>query len=158
MGATWHRDRDFGSVRGSGMRRRFLPLRNDRDADGSAPVHGARVRRGGAYSDSAAERRFLPGSQADQNHHASIKLSDLLPEGGVPRGQQRVFAGVPAQEMRRARMRRVMFAAGPDFAEQKSSGLVGAAVQGILEAAFLFAGGTNQSAKFGFEQRFLAIP
>jgi hypothetical protein len=51
-----------------------------------------------------------------------------------------------------------MFAAGPDFVEEKSSGLVCAAVQVILEAAFLFARGANQSAKFGFEQRFLAIP
>src|SRR6516164_2926978 len=158
MDETWHRDRDFGSVRGSGMRRRFSPLRNDRDADGPALVHRARVLRGGAYSDSVAQRRFLPCREADQNYHAPIKLRDLLPEGGVTRGQQRVFAGVPAQEMRRARVRSVMFAAGPDFVEQKSSRLVRAAVQVILETAFLFARGTNQGAKFGFEKRFLAIP
>jgi len=81
----------------------------------------------------------------------------LLPEGRIARSEQRVFAGVPTQKMRGAGMSGVVFAAGPDFVEEKSAGLVSAAVQVVLEAAFLFARGADQGAQLGFEQRFLTI-
>jgi len=158
MDATWNRDRNPRSVRAGRMRRRVSPFRNDRGAHGLAHVPGARIRRGRADSDSVAQRGFLPRGEARQNDTVGQGLNDLLPEGRVARSEQRVFAGVPAKKMRGAGVRGVVFAAGPDFVEEKRAGLVCAAVQIILQAAFLSARGAKQGAEFGFKQRFLAIP
>ena len=81
----------------------------------------------------------------------------MLPERGVARGQQRIFAGVPAQKVRSAGVSGVVFAAGPDFVEEESARPVCAAMQVVLQAALLFSGGADQGAEFGFKQRFLAI-
>lgn len=54
-------------------------------------------------------------------------------------------------------MGRVMFAAGPDFVEQEGAGLVGAAMQIVLQAAFLFARGAYEGAQLGFEEELLAL-
>jgi len=37
-------------------------------------------------------------------------LGNLLPEGGFPSGKERILAGVPAEKMRRSRVRSMMFA------------------------------------------------
>ncbi len=70
-----------------------------------------------------------------------MTLGELLPEGGVARGEEGVFAGVPAEEMRSLGMKAMVFAGGPDFVEQEGAGDVEGAVQVVGEAAFLAAGG-----------------
>ena len=85
------------------------------------------------------------------------QLGELAVEGGLTRGQQRVFARIPAEEVRRACVRGVMFAGFPDFVKEKEIGVIGAAVQVVLQAAFLFAGGGDKGAEFGFEQHGLAF-
>lgn len=84
-------------------------------------------------------------------------LGDAGPEGGVAPGEEGVFAGVPAEEMRGLGVEAMMFARGPDFEEQKSAGDFDGAVQLVGEAAFFAAGRGDQGAAFGFEQAFLAF-
>ena len=81
----------------------------------------------------------------------------MLPEAGVARGQERVLAGVPAEEVRRVDVARMGFAAGPDFVEQETRWGFRRAMQVVGEAAVFFACGAYQSAEFGFEQHFLAV-
>jgi hypothetical protein len=82
---------------------------------------------------------------------------DLLPEGGVAGGEEGVLARVPAQEMGRACVGGVMFAAGPNFVQEEMPRLIGAAMEIVLEAAFFLAGGADEGAEFGFEQEILAF-
>jgi hypothetical protein len=51
----------------------------------------------------------------------------------------------------------MVFAGGPDFVEQEGAGDFEGAVQVVGEAAFFAAGGGDERAKFGFEQRLLAF-
>ena len=80
-----------------------------------------------------------------------------MPEGGFAGGEERVFAGVPAEEMGGAGVRGVVLAGSPDFMEKESARLVGASVKIESQAAFFLAGGSDQRAEFGFEQHVLAF-
>ena len=95
-----------------------------------------------------------PGRRALQRQ---CDLSDLVPEGGVARGKERVFARLPPEEVRGTRVRGVMFPAFPDFVEQKRAGLIGAAVQIVLQTAFFLARRRDKGAKLGFEEQVLAF-
>jgi len=59
--------------------------------------------------------------------------------------------------MRRAGVRNVVFAAFPNFMKEKSAGMIGTAVQVILEAALFFACGSDEGAEFRFEEQVLAF-
>ena len=72
-----------------------------------------------------------------------------MPEGGFAGGEKRILAGVPAEEMRRAGVRGVVVAGFPDFVEEEGAGLIRAAVQIELQAAFFLTGRGNERAKFG---------
>jgi hypothetical protein len=76
----------------------------------------------------------------------------LVPEGGLAGGEERVFAGVPAKEMRRAGVRNVMFAGFPDFVKEEGAGLIDAAVEIEAEATGFLAGRRKEGAEFGFEK------
>ena len=80
----------------------------------------------------------------------------MLPEGGVARGEEGVFAGVPAKEVRGFGVQAMMFAGGPDFVEEEGAGDVDRAVQFVGEAAFFAARGADEGAEFGFEEDLLA--
>ena len=80
------------------------------------------------------------------------ELDDLLPEGDLPRAEQGVFAGVPAEEMRSFGVGRVVRASGPDFVEKEETEIIKGMMQIILQAAFLFAGGREERANLCFEQ------
>jgi hypothetical protein len=84
-------------------------------------------------------------------------LSELLPEGGFAAGEERVFAGIPAKEMRGFSVKAMMFAGGPDFVEQEGARDFEGAVQVVGEASFFAAGGGDQGAEFRFEQTFLTF-
>src|SRR5258708_1420370 len=84
-------------------------------------------------------------------------LGELLPEGGIARGEEGVFAGVPAKEMRSLGVEAMVFAGDPDFVEQEGAGDVEGAVQVVGEAAFLAARRGDERAEFGFEQGLLAF-
>ena len=73
-------------------------------------------------------------------------LRNLLPEGGFLRGEEGVLAGVPAEEMRGARVGGMVVTSGPDFVKEKRAGLIGAAVQVVLQAAFFLARGIDEGA------------
>lgn len=98
----------------------------------------------------SADNRFTPRLPGSVLHH-------LLPEGDVAGGEQGVFAGVPAKEVRRVGVPRVGFAAGPDFVKQEGAGAIGGAVQVVSQAAVFFAGGAHQGAQLGFEEHFLGV-
>ena len=51
----------------------------------------------------------------------------------------------------------VVVAGFPDFVKEKCAGLIGAAVQIVLQAAFFLAGGSDKGAEFGFEEELLAF-
>jgi len=80
-----------------------------------------------------------------------------VPEGGFARGEERVFAGVPAQVMRRAGVGGVMLAGFPNFVKEECTGLICAAVQIVLQAAFFLACGRDERAKLGFEEDVLTF-
>src|SRR6266481_4341174 len=82
---------------------------------------------------------------------------ELLPKGGFARREERVFAGVPAEEMRGFSVKAMMFSSGPDFMKKERSGDFEGAVQIVGEAAFFTTGGGDEGAKFGFEEEFLAF-
>src|SRR5271170_6685386 len=63
--------------------------------------------------------------------HPSWILHHLLPESGVARGEERILAGVPTQEMRRVGVLGMRFAACPNFMEQEGGGAFGGAVEVI---------------------------
>src|SRR5689334_6009248 len=84
-------------------------------------------------------------------------LRDLLPEGAVAGSEERVFAGVPAQEMRCVHVFGVRGAAGPDFAEQKAARRVQRAVQFVGDTALFFSRRANQGAQLGLEENFLSF-
>jgi hypothetical protein len=86
-----------------------------------------------------------------------MTLGELLPEGGVARGEEGVFAGVPTEEMRSPGMKAMVFAGGPDFVEQEGAGDFESAMEVVSEAAFFAAGGGDEGAELGFEQAFLAF-
>ena len=86
-----------------------------------------------------------------------LVLGELLPEGGFAAGEEGVFAGVPAKEMRGLRVKTMMFAGGPDFVEQEGAGDFEGAVQVVGEAAFFAAGGGDEGAEFCFEDEVLAF-
>ena len=86
-----------------------------------------------------------------------FRSRDLLPEGAVAGGDERVFAGVPAQKMRRVHMLGVGVSTDPYFVKQEASRHVDGTVKIEREAAFLFSGWADQGAKFRFEQGFLAF-
>ena len=75
--------------------------------------------------------------------HSKKKLGELVPEGGFAGGEQRVFAGVPAEVMRGAGVRGVVVAGFPDFVKEESAGLIGAAVQIVLQAALFLSRGSD---------------
>jgi len=54
--------------------------------------------------------------------------------------------------MRRAGVRGVVFSGFPDFMEEERAGLIGAAMQIELQAAFFFARWRDERAKLGFEE------
>src|SRR6266481_1702542 len=82
---------------------------------------------------------------------------ELLPKGGFARREERVFAGVPAEEMRGFSVKAMMFSSGPDFMKKERAGDFEGAVQIVGEAAFFTTGGGDEGAKFGFEEEFLAF-
>ncbi len=86
-----------------------------------------------------------------------LVLGELLPEGGFAAGEEGVFAGVPAQEMRGLGVEAMVFAGGPDFVEQEGAGDFEGAVQVVGEAAFFAAGGGDEGAEFCFEDEVLAF-
>ena len=59
--------------------------------------------------------------------------------------------------MRRARVRGVVFSAGPDLVEEKRAGLIGAAVQIVLQAAFFPARGIDEGTELCFEEDVLTL-
>ena len=75
-----------------------------------------------------------------------MTLRELLPEGGFAGGQEGVFASVPAQVMRGAGVPCVVVAGFPNFVKEECAGLVGAAMQIILQAAFFPARGRDERA------------
>lgn len=70
-------------------------------------------------------------------------LGELRPEGGVARGEQGVFAGVPAEEVWCAGVEAMMFAGSPDFVQEEGARNVDGAVQSVGEAAFFAARGSD---------------
>jgi len=80
-----------------------------------------------------------------------------VPEGGFAGGEERILAGVPAEEMRRARVRGVMFPGFPYLVEEKRAGLISTTMQVELQAAFFLARRSDQGAKLGFEEQVLAF-
>jgi hypothetical protein len=84
-------------------------------------------------------------------------LCELGPESGVAGGEESVFAGVPAEEVRRLSVKAMMFAGGPDFVEEEGTGDFEGAVQVVGEAAFFAAGGGDEGAEFGLEEWLLAF-
>src|ERR1700746_769996 len=72
---------------------------------------------------------------------------DLLPEGGIARGEQRVFSGSPAHEMVGLGMRNVVLARLPDFVKQVGRRAFCRTVKIIAQAAVFFACGTDERAK-----------
>ena len=85
----------------------------------------------------------------------SAQLDELLPEGHVARGQQRIFAGIPAQEMGRLGVSRMMRAACPDLMKKKLAGVLERMMQIVLQTPLLPSGGREQSADFRFKQQML---
>jgi hypothetical protein len=75
-----------------------------------------------------------------------LVLRESGPEVGVSGGEEGVFTGVPAQEMGRLLVARVVIAAGPDFVQEKCSRAVGGAIEIVGEAAFFFARGRDKGA------------
>ena len=65
-------------------------------------------------------------------------LSDLCPEVGLARCEQRILACVPAQEMWRMRMFGVRFAARPHFVQQQRARRIHRSVKVVGEAALFF--------------------
>ena len=63
----------------------------------------------------------------------------MVPEGGFAGGEERVFAGVPAEKMRGAGVRGVVLAGSPDFVEKERAGLVGATMKIEPQAALFLA-------------------
>jgi len=84
-------------------------------------------------------------------------LGELVPEGGFAGGEERVFAGVPAEKMRGAGVGGVVLAGSPDFVEQESAGLVGASMKVESQAALFLARWREESSEFGFEEDVLAF-
>src|SRR5258707_2669113 len=80
-----------------------------------------------------------------------LVLGELLPEGGFAAGEEGVFAGVPAQEMRGLGVEAMVFAGGTDFVEQEGAGDFEGAVQVVGEAAFFAAVGGGETAGVRFE-------
>ena len=80
---------------------------------------------------------------------------NLGPKGCVAACEQRVFARVPPNEMRRLCVQAMGFARLPDFMQQIRAWNVGAAMQIVSDATIFLAGGADERAKFRFEQRFL---
>ena len=74
---------------------------------------------------------------------SKVTLRELVPEGGFAGGEERVFAGVPAEKMWRAGVRGMVLAGSPDFMEKESAGLVGATMKIKSQAAFFLAGGRD---------------
>jgi hypothetical protein len=87
----------------------------------------------------------------------SKKLRELVPEGGFAGGEERVFAGVPAEKMWCAGVRGVVLAGSPDFMQKESARLVWASVKIESQAAFFLARRRDQRAEFGFEEHMLAF-
>ena len=82
---------------------------------------------------------------------------DLLPEGSVASRQERIFAGVPAEEMGRVGVLGVRISVFPNFVEQQCAGRVRGAIQIVTKAAVFFSSGRYHSAQFRFENRLLAF-
>jgi len=59
--------------------------------------------------------------------------------------------------MLRAGVRDVMFAAFPDLVEQERAGLVGTAIQIVLQTAFFLARRGDEGTQFGLEKEVLAF-
>jgi hypothetical protein len=81
----------------------------------------------------------------------------LVPEGGFAGGEQRIFAGVPAEKMGRAGVRGMVLAGSPDFMEKESAGLVDATMKVKSQAPLFLARWCDERAKFGFEEDVLAF-
>jgi hypothetical protein len=84
-------------------------------------------------------------------------LRELVPEGGFAGGEERVFAGVPAEKVRGAGVCRVVFARSPDFVEEKGTGVIHATVQIETQASGFLTGGHEKGTKLGFEEDVLAF-
>lgn len=56
-----------------------------------------------------------------------------------------------------ARVRGVMFAAFPYFVKEKCAGLIGTAMQIVLQAAFFFTCGANEGSQLGLQKQLLAF-
>ncbi len=84
-------------------------------------------------------------------------LRELVPEGGLAGGEERVFAGVPAEKMRGAGVGGVVLPGSPDFVEQESAGLIGATMKIESQAALFLARWREESSEFGFEEDVLAF-
>lgn len=85
------------------------------------------------------------------------RLRELVPEGGFAGGEERIFAGVPAEKMGRAGVRGVVLAGSPDFVEKESAWLVGASMKIKSQATFFLARRRDQRAELGFEEHVLAF-
>jgi hypothetical protein len=84
-------------------------------------------------------------------------LGDLVPGGGLAGGEEGVFASVPAEEVGSLVVSGVMIAGFPDFVQEIHAGLIGAAVEIVLKAAFFLARGMDESAELSFEEQILAF-
>jgi hypothetical protein len=80
-----------------------------------------------------------------------------VPEGGFAGSQERIFAGIPAEEVRRFGVCGVVLAGLPNFMEKIGAWLIGAAMEIELEATLFLSRGIDQRAKFGFEKQILAF-
>ena len=67
-----------------------------------------------------------------------MPLGNLLPEGALARSEQRVLAGVPAQEMRCMGVLGVCFTARPYFMQKQRAGCIDGPVKVVCQAAFFF--------------------
>jgi hypothetical protein len=76
----------------------------------------------------------------------------LVPGGRIAGGEEGVFAGVPAKEVRSLVVGGVMIAGFPDFVQEICAGLISALVEIVLKAAFFLARGMDESPELSFEQ------
>ena len=81
----------------------------------------------------------------------------MVPEHGFAGGEERIFAGIPTQEVRGFSVRGVVFAGFPDFVEKKLPGIFRGAMQVVLHAASFLAAGGDESAKLCFEEEVLTF-
>lgn len=86
-----------------------------------------------------------------------MSSNNLRPKSCVTAREQRVFAGIPPNEMWRLCVQAMGFARRPDFMQQVRAWYVGATMQIVGDATVFLAGGADERAEFRFEQGFLTF-